>query len=168
MALAINPANHRTLLAALNDQTNSISIPAYAFSTDGGSSWNATVLPDVVGSADPSVAFDQLGFAYYAYLNTSNGDVFVARTSDLGVFWQHFGVSPSTQTSDKPYMAVDNTSSPYAGRLYASWKLGLAVRFKLSPDHGATWHPEGEGCSVSPSPCCIAASTAMGCSSAAE
>ena len=146
MAIAVSPVDSKLVLAAWNDQTNSIPSPGYAFSTDGGLNWNADILDNLVNAADPSVAFDPIGFAYYCYVNRSDGDVFVARSSDLGINWEHYGVSLSSDLmADKPYLTADNTSGMYSGHLYATWDIGYPVRFKYSPDQGAHWYPEGVG-----------------------
>ena len=60
-AIAISPLNSNYLLGAWNDfRSVTFLEPGYAFSTDGGSTWNDAVVtpPGYRYGFDPSVAFD--------------------------------------------------------------------------------------------------------------
>ena len=127
--IAISPLNSNYLLAAWNDfRAITFSQPGYAFSNDGGNTWNEAIVtpPNYRYGFDPSVGFDKFGNAYYCYIATNSkglGAVYISHTTTFNppFSWHHKQVSTSTVSQDKPYMAVDNTGSAYDGRIYVSW-----------------------------------------------
>jgi len=134
---------------------------SFATSRDGGSTWITGVLPattNVVQPAgpfdsvsDPSVAYDA---AHGVWLIASLPIIFgsapapaalVSRSSD-GLAWgPPVAVAPSQPSSDKDWIACDNTpSSLYFGRCYIEWddpNSGGLIHMSTSTDGGQSWGP---------------------------
>ena len=147
--IAISPLNSNYLLGAWNDfRSVYFAKPGYAFSTDGGSTWNDAVVtpPGYEYGFDPSVAFDKYGNAYYCYVAAPDrvlGPIYVSRTTTFQppFSWNHVQVSTSDTLQDKPYMAVDNGGS-HDGRIYVSWtdfSSGSKIKFAYSTDRGVSF-----------------------------
>jgi hypothetical protein len=163
-AIAASPLNANYLFGGWNDlqagatYTNS----EWCFSSNGGQSWSAKIIPaDTLhpkysNGFDPSVAFDENGYKYYCYcacihtLDTSC--VYVARwsaadTADDPVLTRVSVID--TVGADKPTMVIDNTNGQYNGRIYVAWTdfinggLGNSniykIYFSYSTDHGQTF-----------------------------
>lgn len=139
--IAVNPVNHLQVVATWNDFRILAGIPdvpddtipneskaGYGISTDGGLTWRHDVLtfPFTYPNAyDPGCAFDRHGNIYYSFIRSMGLNAFgaatLARTSDLGKTWSRCNFGNSSNTNDKPYLAVDNTGGPYDGRIYLAW-----------------------------------------------
>jgi hypothetical protein len=149
--IAVSPLNSNNVIAAWNDfrviNGNDFSKPGYAFSTNGGQTWSeAIVTPSgYTNGFDPSVSFDRFGNAFYCYVASTGslGPIYVSRTTDFGANWNsHKQVSTLTTDQDKPFMAVDNTSGTYDGRIYVSWSdfsSGSSIKFAYSTNNGTTF-----------------------------
>lgn len=131
VTIAISPVNSNYLKASWNDYRTSPPNPepGYAFSTDGGNTWNEGIVPDTgnyIYGIDPSSAFDNFGNAFYCYLAWDAnhlGPIMVSRTRTfISPFsWHHAQVSDLPSGNDKPFMAVDNTTDGnynHNGRIY--------------------------------------------------
>ncbi len=137
------------------DDGNGISISGYGYSTDGGKTWIdgglLTASPGTLLNGDPVLAAGPGGVFYYATLVTPIGDgarlqIGVAKSGDGGRTWS-LPVVASTNPAmeqDKPWLAVDTTSSPHRGTLYLTWTEFSsddvnAVLFARSTDGGQTF-----------------------------
>src|SRR2546425_6124401 len=123
----------------------------WAWTRDGGLTWQSRRFENGVYSSDPSIVADRQGNFYIETIlvphfpdqtdasigilkSTDGGETFV-KTADVGL----------NRFMDKPYMTID----PATGALYVVWTdFGLtrgpnAVRiyFAASVDHGATFTP---------------------------
>jgi hypothetical protein len=157
--LAVSPANNNILIAAWMKATaaNQITI-AYASSSDAGVTWTSPVLmPHLWPSfthADVSITFSGAGIAYICYIdyqqNLDSGYVMVAKSANGGVSWNTAvkvtsALEKSDLPVDRPWVAVDNSSGPFGGRIYVTSKGYFAaplphhVWLKSSSDGGSTW-----------------------------
>lgn len=165
--IAINPTNTNNLVAGSNYFTPGIdSRPAYYFTTDEGSSWTEGILP--LGGAydrgaDPGVAFDASGTAWYVHISKDNvplgsphfardNGLFVNRSMNGGLSWMSSpyvlarngdgtGEVERTVLEDKPYIACDVLAgSQYQNSVYVAWVRG----FKNASDqiYFSRRHPE--------------------------
>ncbi len=125
-AIAVSPINPKYMIATWNDfQSNIRSQAGYAISSDGGLNWFK--IDTITGinrhpfrfGFDPSCGFDRYGNTYYCYNtyrndNGGRGPVYISKSPDYGINWQHILVSVNYEyNQDKPYMAVDNTGGLY-------------------------------------------------------
>jgi len=137
--IAIHPTNPdwlvATYMAAYGEK------PIF-YSSDGGITWTqsmfslndacaAIVSDDHFGGGDPVFAFDDSGLLHMVSLcshgTTDNSgihvflDLIYAYSNDSGVTWE---VPSDTlvKSVDRPWLAVDNSGSPYDGNLYMSVK----------------------------------------------
>jgi len=146
VSIAINPVNPPNLLIGANDGRGPENdgkaswCGAYA-SFDGGLHWTTGLLPHMgalawdTWAADPSVAFDLQGNAYFACLGyvprssppwIMNNTIAVAKSVDGGRTFlppvSVVSVAASPPFHDKPYIAVDvSPTSPYKNNVYISW-----------------------------------------------
>ncbi|HVF19427.1 MAG TPA: sialidase family protein [Mycobacteriales bacterium] len=158
-AVAVNPRDPRVIVAGATDQcygghrqvpiANGQGWTALYRSTDGGSSWRASLMPDYPGDAnagmpssycgqvDVTMAFDNEGRLFYGALcpdlraNEAPGDFhIVVSTFDtdgsryvgtVGVDEDPSGAPDLTTAPDKPNLAVDTTSGPHAGNVYVAY-----------------------------------------------
>jgi hypothetical protein len=165
--ITIHPRNPQILLAGANDSRYNFGgnyrMVSYR-STDGGRTWSSALTPPnpfVLTStgaaiADPGLAFDSDGNAYYSHIMaqlingepTGTNGVFVAFSSNAGQSWAE--VLPVTLNQgqnvpfdDKCLLVLDTvSSSPYRNRLYVAWRRfggtpGIYVAF--STDRGQSW-----------------------------
>ncbi len=177
--IAVDPKNASNLVAAISDfsQRGGFNTTKYSFSFNSGAagSWTEAFVPSDSTSgalltsdgqvwdanSDPVVAIDNSGNVYLSslYLDAlgiSNGlYVGVGTLSSSGVSFSGFypvATNPSLSsnfTEDKPWIAVDNSASAFAGNVYASWTrfvgnslTGLtsdSIVFSQSTDHGKNW-----------------------------
>ncbi len=101
-------------------------------SFNGGVSWsNTVVIPHTHSSftsADPSLAFDNAGNVFVAYIdfNKSNdtGLVYIRKSTNGGISWGnpvqaiHTDDDPGKMPVDRPWMVIDRSGGTYDGNIY--------------------------------------------------
>jgi hypothetical protein len=138
-SIALNPSNPQDLVAGANDQLITGTWLAVYTSSDGGLSWTNGLVPTTgltsfTEASDPAVAFSENGTLYYSGLafniqrgTAVAGTVFVSKSTDHGSSFPLTTIVASGSNriggifNDKPYVAVDQTTGPFAGRVYVSW-----------------------------------------------
>jgi hypothetical protein len=141
-SVALNPANPQHLVAGANDQLATRDSLAVYTSPDGGLTWTNGLIPmtgNLAGfleASDPAVSFTQNGTLYYSGVafnvnvrfNTAvDGTIFVSKSTDGGSTFPVSTIVASGSNkiggtfNDKPYLAVDDTTGRFAGRVYVSW-----------------------------------------------
>ncbi len=160
--LAINPNNSQHLVVAWMGYfpLQRIQIKVRV-SFDGGQSWSSTSrIPHVSAgftSADPSLAFDNGGNVYLAYIdfNTQmdSGAVYVRRSIDGGLSWgvpaEVIGMhsDPGKKPIDRPWLVADQSNGTYQGNLYLTTMNARGASgpfhpyFMKSIDQGSSWSP---------------------------
>src|SRR3989441_2912852 len=140
-SIALNPSNPQYLVVGANDQLSSgaVWLAVYA-SSDSGLTWtnglipNTGILAGFQEASDPAVSFSQNGTLYYSGVvfnvqrNTAvDGTIFVSKSTDGGSSFLLTTIVASGSNkiggifNDKPYLGVDHTTGPFAGRVYVSW-----------------------------------------------
>lgn len=149
--VAVDPNSASNYVAAISDfsQRGGFNTTKWVISTDGGGTWRESFVPlDANGfpttsdgqswqaNSDPVVAISRTGNVYLAdlYINASNSanGFYVSQSTltNLTAAGSNFtstnlvagNLDPlATTLEDKPWIAVDNSSSPTSGTLYASW-----------------------------------------------
>jgi hypothetical protein len=154
VAITVDPSNPQRLAAAANLR--------YRYhSFDGGASWTEGLMSTSLGAAgDPVVLYDRHGNLFNVHLSnpTVGGSwldrIVVQRSTDGGLTWNGgAGIGlDAPRDQDKPWIAVDETGSPYADRLYLSWTEfdaygsfstldSTRILFSSSADFGLGWIP---------------------------
>ncbi|MEW5701488.1 MAG: PH domain-containing protein [Candidatus Zixiibacteriota bacterium] len=154
ISVAINPVDQQRLLVGyMTDRcgTYLARLLGYAGSPDAGASWvGADTLPGS-GTADPVVAYDADGNAYYCHLR--NLSLYVSKSPDGGTYWplnQIFLISSAGESNpDKPHFAVDLVSPSYRNHIYCAWSSNgwplnphtyhYGIAFKRSTNGGESW-----------------------------
>ena len=128
--MSTNPLNPLWFLNAFNTNT--------AYRTTDGMTWIASSPNFGVSVAgDPVTAYDSLGNLYYETLFGSISGCKVIRSTDNGATWTPSVTSVSGV--DKNWIACDQTTGPYANRVYTCMTAGTSGAFARSTDFGATW-----------------------------
>ena len=141
-SVALNPSDPQHLVAGANDQLAMRDWLAVYTSPDGGLTWTNGLIPTMgnlagfLEASDPAVSFTQNGTLYYSGVafnvdrrsgTAVDGTIFVSKSTDGGSSFPlttivALGSSRVGGTfNDKPYLAVDDTTGPFAGRVYVSW-----------------------------------------------
>ncbi|MEI6817444.1 MAG: sialidase family protein, partial [Bacteroidota bacterium] len=162
--LVVNPTNPQNIIVAYMGVTLSparVSIKTKS-SFDGGLTWgNYNVLPHFSytwGSADVSMAIKNDGTIYLSYIdfrtNPDSGGIYITHSSDGGISWATPSQVWNANTEDigkdpidRPWLAVDNSSTATNGTLYMTSKPAYWIPMpnrpylKTSIDGGQTWTP---------------------------
>ena len=138
-AVKISPVDPDRVVAGVNGPLGG---QAMYFSTDGGTSWTQSSLPDGGTCCDPAVDWSSDG--RYVYTTTLGNcgfscGVWFYRSANRGETWEpRITIAPNG--SDKEYLHVDKHGpSPYTDNLYVTWHDGNVMRFARSTDFGQTW-----------------------------
>jgi len=168
-----DPNNYQNLLTMISDfsRNGGFNTSKWAFSRNSGTTWRQAFVPLQSGfpvtadhhvwqaNSDPVVAIDKLGNAYLANLylqvdssgNPTNDGYYVCiatlasgpKFTGSGCHAVRTSLKPSTVLEDKPWLAVDNSSSAFSGNVYAVWTHFTAtsdmIFFSRSTNHGVTW-----------------------------
>ena len=171
--IAVDPSHFNNLVAMISDFSlrGGFNTSKFAFSNNDGSNWNESFVPLSAGfpatadghlwqaNSDPVVAIDKLGNVYLENLylqvdsafNITNDGLYVCvanlqsgpRFTQSGCHAIKTALAPTTFIEDKPWIAVDNSTSKSSGTVYASWTHFTATSDMIfvshSTDHGATW-----------------------------
>jgi len=133
--LAINPEDNRHMIIAWMGylpQTRIFIKTKTSF--DGGVTWSEiSLIPhtnSVYGSADPSLAFDDRGNVFLAYIdfNTKfdSGAVYLRKSEDGGLNWGsaieviHAHSDQGHYPIDRPWISIDSTGGSLNGTIYIS------------------------------------------------
>src|SRR6266704_5282579 len=141
-SVALNPSDPQQLVAGANDQLSTRDWLAVYSSLDGGITWTNGQIPTTgtLGgfqeASDPAVSFSQNGTLYYSGVafnvdrrsgTAVDGTIFVSKSADDGSTFPLITIVASGSNrisgifNDKPYIGVDQTTGPFAGRVYVSW-----------------------------------------------
>jgi hypothetical protein len=171
--IAVDPNNFNHLLSMISDfsQNGGFNLSKFAFSSNDGASWSQSFVPTSGGlpatadghiwqaNSDPVVAIDKLGNAFLENLylqvdslgNVTNDGLYVCsatlvsgpKFSKAGCHAVRTTLTASTNLEDKPWLAVDNSTSAFSGNVYATWTHFTAtssmIFFSRSTNHGLTW-----------------------------
>ena len=148
---AANPHNARNLLAGaitFTRRDGGSATKAYV-SRDGGIVWDDIIFPEQreMGGADPQVTFTAAGTALFLTLTTAPDEtgrtrafLHSYRSEDEGVTWSD--VYDLGASYDHPMLVADQTTGPFAGRVYVSVLYG-GLEYSLgvfrSEDDGRSW-----------------------------
>ena len=149
--VAANPRNPRNLLAGaitFTRRDGGSATKAYV-SHDGGIVWDDVIFPEQreLGGGDPQVAFTAAGTALFLTLATGPDEtgrtrafLHSYRSEDEGRTWSD--VYNLGASYDHPMLVADQTTGPFAGRLYVSVLYG-GLEYSLgvfrSEDDGRSW-----------------------------
>lgn len=164
--ITIDPNNTNHLQATWDDLLHSTGfpLPGYSFSTDGGASWSSpgeiTVPSGLDWGFNTSCAIDKSGNESCTYTTRRTfldypQTVYISVSTNNGSSWSTHKVSADTSYQDKPYMAVDNTTGSYSGRLYAAWtdfRSGSNILISHSTNEGQNWSSPATIRSIASSP----------------
>lgn len=172
IAVDPNNFNHLISMISDFSQNGGFNTSKFAFSTNDGASWMQSFVPrnssgfpvtaDLhvwQANSDPVVAVDKLGNVFLANLylqvdsvgNVTNDGYYVCGTKLFagGKFTAstchaiRTTLKASSNVEDKPWLAVDNSASTFAGNVYASWThftaTSDAIFFSRSTNHGVNW-----------------------------
>src|SRR4029450_8208478 len=112
-AIAVNPTNPSNVVA-MSTLPDVVAGLAVGVSLDGGSTWQRRVIGaagDPLGEicCDQQLAWDRFGNLWMTYLVNTNGDVFVALSTDGGASFTK-GADLQTKFGDQPSIAVGPNS----------------------------------------------------------
>lgn len=128
--IVINPKDSTNLVAVWRDFRVGYRQVAYAYSFDGGLTWEQDLFvePQYIWDSDPGLTVDTAGNFYaviLSFFSTSqpNG-LFVYKSTDGGVNWSGpVTVINNVQNvfEDKELIACDRSGGPYTDNLYVPW-----------------------------------------------
>ena len=132
--IRLNPNNPSLVIAAANDLNLASASQPQFFSTDGGATWGATILPAQPGDdlqSDPEVDWTSDGTAWALTLGVAgfNTRLYSFTSVDNGATWTFETVVSGAQTgADREIIWVDHSAtSPFKDQVYAVWHNGTPV-----------------------------------------
>jgi hypothetical protein len=154
-SIAVNPKHPDNLIAAFINATEDICEVYFSYNTDG-ESWapGRLNMGDRNGCADPSVAFDSDGNAYFAGFfydrddegNFINNRIGVSKSTNRGIRFGSPVMINTTELEDKPYITIDNTGGARDGTIYVPFTtvdpddpFDRKIRIAVSTDHGESF-----------------------------
>ncbi len=122
--------------------TDSFRQAGYGYSSDGGATWDASVIDPGLFRSDPVLDSDAQGNFYYNSLGVPGGnfacDVF--RSSNGGETWD---AGVFANGGDKQWMAIDRTAGLGSGNVYSNWTEAFSccgpTSFTRSTDGGDSY-----------------------------
>jgi hypothetical protein len=145
--IAVSPANSNNLSAVYMGRVVGVARPRSSVTQNGGVTWITSDVPVAwfiySHRADPVVAYDRVGNAYYCYLDFNPPDslgpkqnaIVVMKSIDGGASWTerhnaiNYEASRPGVLSDKPWIACDQSTPPYQNNVYVTW-----TRFSTASD----------------------------------
>lgn len=111
--IAVNPVNKNNLIggAVIVPPSGNGNV-SYYYSLDGGNTWGGNEAFPTAGSkaADPVVAFDGYGVAYYLYQIRDDNKLYLHKSTNSGQSWPSYRRTVAAKTFpksvDKPWMAI--------------------------------------------------------------
>lgn len=161
--LAINPKNPNNIIIAWMalDITTAFKMTIKSkVSFDGGQTWGSTYnhphLSSTWGSADVSMCFRKNGIVYLSYIDyrqsPDSGGVYITHSLNGGITWSTptrawnaNTEDPTKVPLDRPWLAVDNSTTTTQGSFYMTTKPAPWIPspnrayLKTSADSGANW-----------------------------
>lgn len=151
--IAIDPRSPNVVVSGSNDYCTQVTNPdvwvGYYRSTDGGTSWQDSLVPgypadtsaaglaspalgSCVAAGDPSAAFDNAGRLFYGFIcfnraKPVNGGLYVATYDQDGAHYVRTGLvvkgspAPWGLFQDKDNVVVDRSGGPFSGNVYIAW-----------------------------------------------
>ncbi len=153
-SIGINYSNPNQLMVSTNGQipgSNPVVQQPWAFSTDGGVTWPASmqsesIPPGIVDCfGDPVAYFDVSGRAYYSTLGSPSGIYFVT-TTNFGATWSaRSNADNLNSTGDDKQHATADFSGTFPNNVYTAWTdfnvTGTPIQFARSTNQGTSWLP---------------------------
>ncbi|MBX2991596.1 MAG: choice-of-anchor D domain-containing protein [Bacteroidetes bacterium] len=153
-SIGVSFSNPNHLMVSTNGRipgSNPVVHQPWAFSTDGGVTWPASMQsedlpPNIIDSfGDPVAFFDVGGKAYYCTLGSPGGIYFVT-TTDFGATWSaRANADNLNSTNDDKQHAAADFSGTFPNNVYAAWTdfgvTGTPIQISRSTDRGVTWLP---------------------------
>lgn len=153
-SIGVSFTNPNHLMVSTNGRipgSNPVVHQPWAFSTDGGVTWPASMQsedlpPNIIDSfGDPVAFFDVGGKAYYCTLGSPGGIYFVT-TTDFGTTWSaRANADNINSTNDDKQHATADFSGTFPNNVYAAWTdfgvTGTPIQLSRSTDRGVTWLP---------------------------
>jgi hypothetical protein len=137
-SIAVNPNNPNQMAIGwrqFDTITDNFRQAGVAHSTDGGSTWSASVLDPGQFRSDPVLDFDSAGNFYYSSLSSLT-TIEMFKSTNGGASWS----SPVPAFGgDKQWIAIDRTSGIGSGNIYQHWN----VQFTGTPDTDFTRSTNG-------------------------
>lgn len=132
--IVVNPNNSQHIVVAwLGFKLGAKTVIKTRTSFDAGQTWSQKIdIPHFVStyqSADPSLAFDNNGNVFLAYVDfspTTQGSVFVTKSTDGGLTWGtpveviNVNSDGAQKPIDRPWMAVDISGGINDGNIYVT------------------------------------------------
>ncbi|MEO8168412.1 MAG: sialidase family protein, partial [bacterium] len=153
-SIGVNFTNANQLMVSTNGQipgSNPVVQQPWAFSTDGGATWPASlqsesIPPGIVDCfGDPVAFFDRSGRAFYSTLGSPGGIYFVS-TTNFGATWSaRSNADNLSSTNDDKQHAAADYSNTFPNNVYTAWTdFGVTpniVQFARSTNSGTSWLP---------------------------
>lgn len=153
-SIGINYSNPNHLMVSTNGQipgSNPVVQQPWAFSTDGGQTWPASMQSESIPPGildcfgDPVAYFDVSGRAYYSTLGSPGGIYFVS-TTDFGATWSaRSNADNLNSTGDDKQHATADFSGTFPNNVYTAWTdfnvSGTPIQFARSTNQGQSWLP---------------------------
>ena len=147
----VNPDNPNQIVVAYNDsRTASACYGGGSYSSDGGTTFTRlTPSPFCSGHGqnfgDPVVLYNRLNATWHAiFIAVGCGGQGLGdwKSTDGGLTWAAGACVHTGSSDDRESGYVDNTASPFNGRMYVSWNdfaRGANIFVRFSSDNGLTW-----------------------------
>jgi hypothetical protein len=151
--IAVDPRNTDVVVSGSNDYCGQATNPdvwaGYYRSTDGGSTWQDSLVPgypadtsaagvasptqgSCVAAGDPSVSFDNAGRVFYGFIcfnraKPVNGGLYVSTYDQDGAHYVRTVLvakgspAPFGLFQDKDNVVVDQSAGPHSGNVYITW-----------------------------------------------